>query len=267
MDWIPGLYREARHRRPASGPAMIEVLEDRPLLADGITPAAGAPITAVAGVPITNAVFATYTVSDPSGAPGTQWRAKIIFGDGPVDKKVVPVQVGNHFEFRDTHTYAAPGNYSVTVMIAVPGSHKPNDNVVTTPVTVTTTPAPTPTPTPTPSPTPTPTPAPTLPASIGHFRSHGLKIQATQDLTYFGYVALFSEPNTDPHDFHAFIKWGDKSKIKPGHIHGRGDGQYAVLSQHRYVKVGVFHLSVEIRDGHGRKVATTSLVRVIPRTN
>jgi hypothetical protein len=79
-------------------------------------------------------------------------------------------------------------------------------------------------------------------------------------------VALFSEPNTDPQDFHAFIKWGDKSKNKPGHIHERGDGLYAVLSQHRYVKVGVFHVSVEIRDGRGRKIATDSLVRVIPRT-
>jgi hypothetical protein len=45
---------------------MIEVLETRALLADGIAPAAGAPIGAVAGVPITNAVFATSTVSDPS---------------------------------------------------------------------------------------------------------------------------------------------------------------------------------------------------------
>jgi hypothetical protein len=86
-------------------------------------------------------------------------------------------------------------------------------------------------------------------------------------LTYFGYAALFNEPNTNDQDFHAFINWGDGSKIKPGHIHGRGGGRYAVLSQHRYVKVGVYHVFVQIRDGIGRKVQTKSLVRVIPRTS
>ncbi len=85
-------------------------------------------------------------------------------------------------------------------------------------------------------------------------------------MTYFGYAALFSEPNTNTQDFHAFINWGDGSRVTPGHIHGRGDGLYAVLSQHRYVKVGDHDVSVEIRDGLGRKVTTSSLVRVIPRT-
>jgi hypothetical protein len=90
-----------------------------------------------------------------------------------------------------------------------------------------------------------------------------MKIQLTLDKTYFGYVGLFREPNTTPQDFHAFINWGDRSKIKPGHIHGRGDGQYAILSQHRYIKRGLYHISFEIRDGIGRKIANTSLVRVV----
>jgi hypothetical protein len=85
-------------------------------------------------------------------------------------------------------------------------------------------------------------------------------------LTYFGYAALFNEPNTRNQDFHAFINWGDGSKIKPGHIHGRGNGHYAVLSQHRYVRPGVYNISVAIRDGHGRIVAIQSVVRVISRT-
>jgi len=84
--------------------------------------------------------------------------------------------------------------------------------------------------------------------------------------TYFGYVALFREPNTSDHDFQAFINWGDGSKLSlmaPGHIHGRGNGQYAVLSSHRYVKPGVYHISVQIRDELRRKVTADSLVRVI----
>ena len=79
-----------------------------------ISAAPGSPITVTVGVPVTNAVFATYTVADSSGAPGTQWRAKILFGDGQVDKQVVPVQVGNEFQFRDTHTYTAAGNMTAT---------------------------------------------------------------------------------------------------------------------------------------------------------
>jgi hypothetical protein len=90
-----------------------------------------------------------------------------------------------------------------------------------------------------------------------------LHIQATVDKTYFGYVALFSEPNTDTHDFHAQINWGDGSKVTPGHIHGRGGGEYAVLSQHRYIKPEVFMITATIRDGFGQKIAVHPLVRVI----
>ena len=91
---------------------------------------------------------ASFTVTDPSGDPGSKWRALVDWGDGQSDKQVVPVQVGNHFEFRGTHTYATAGNFSIKVRIAVPGSGKPDDNVVTTSVSVN---APTPTPTPTPT--------------------------------------------------------------------------------------------------------------------
>ena len=112
-------------------PAGLAV-ESRELLADGITATGGSTITAAPGVAITNAVFATYIVSDSSGQPGTQFRAKISFGDGQVDKKVVTVQAASGFQFVDSHTYQTPGTFTVTIMIAVPGSHRPNDNVVTT---------------------------------------------------------------------------------------------------------------------------------------
>jgi hypothetical protein len=101
------------------------------------------------------------------------------------------------------------------------------------------------------------------PTHIGNFKSLGLKVQATLNKTYFGYFALFSEPHSSIHDFHALINWGDGSKRSPGHIHGRSDGQYAVLSQHRYVKTGSFTVSVVISDGIGRKIMNTSQVRVI----
>src|SRR5262249_30327428 len=48
MDWIPGLYGNRRRPRDGSLPGAIETLENRALLANGITPAPGPPIHGVA---------------------------------------------------------------------------------------------------------------------------------------------------------------------------------------------------------------------------
>ena len=85
-------------RRPGSGPAMVEVLEARQLLADGITPggrcahhrrwpACRSPTRSSRPIP---------SPASHRAQPGTQWRAKITFGDGQVEKNVVPIQVGSH---------------------------------------------------------------------------------------------------------------------------------------------------------------------------
>jgi plastocyanin len=108
------------------------------------------------------------------------------------------------------------------------------------------------------------TPTPPLPSSIGRFKSSGLKIQARLDKTYHGYVAYFQEPHTSPQNFHAAIDWGDHSKKDPGHVHGRGNGRYAIIGQHRYVRPGAFNITVTIRDSAFRKIATQSLVRIVP---
>lgn len=136
MRSLPGRCPLCRVRRARAFPRNLEPLESRVLMADGITPAPGPPIDAVAGVPIRDAIFARYSVTDPTGGPGDQWRAHVNFGDGQGDGPVIPIQKGDEFEFRDTHTYLSPGTYTVTVMIALPGSHTPNDNIVTTQVTV-----------------------------------------------------------------------------------------------------------------------------------
>jgi trimeric autotransporter adhesin len=77
-------------------------------------------------------VVATYIIADSSGDPGDKWRAKVDWGDGSAqDKKVSPTAVGTSFEFLDSHAYASAGTYTVTLNIAAPGSHLPNDNTVT----------------------------------------------------------------------------------------------------------------------------------------
>jgi len=248
MSWIPGYDEGRRRRRVEFLPTTVEVLETRTLLADGITATPGAPIAAAVGVPVKNAVFAAYTVTDPSGEPGTQWRALINFGDGHSDGPVIPVEKGEDFEFVDTHTYNAPGIYTVTVMIAVPGSQKPNDNTVTTQVTVTSSTS-----------TPTPTPSPPNPHLVGS----GLNSRVRENKTFHGNVARFSEPHTKAQEFQAIINWGDQSAPTPGLIHARGRGRFVVLGSHHYVAPGVYNVAVKIEDGSGREIVTKSLARVV----
>src|SRR5262249_29374885 len=123
-----GRSRQALTRR------VIEVLEERVLLADGIDPKAGPVMNGTVGIALTNQVVATYTITDSSGSPGTKWRAQINWGDNSAnDKRVVPTGLPDaSFQFLGTHTYTTAGTYTVTVMIAVPGSRKPNNNTVTT---------------------------------------------------------------------------------------------------------------------------------------
>ena len=101
-------------------------------------------------------------------------------------------------------------------------------------------------------------PGPPIPPSIGRFRSSGLKLQLKVDKTYHGYVSYFSEPNTTPQDFHAAINWGDNSKPDPGHVHGRGNGHYAIIGDHRYVHPGVFNVTVTIRDVQAERSPLTA---------
>jgi hypothetical protein len=265
MRWIPG-PQELRRRRPAALPRTIEVLETRALLADGISPTAGPPINAVAGVPISNAVFASFTVIDSTGEPGSQWRALIVFGDGQSDQLVAPVQAGNAFDFIDTHTYKAPGTYTITVMIAIPMSGKPADNVVTTKATVAaSTPTPTPTPTPTtlpsPTPTPTPSPAPTSPTPI--LTASALPFQTTANRSFRRPLVNFNEPNSKPGQFHASISWGDGSGPSHGQILARGKGRFSVLGAHRFQQAGMFAITVTILDASGQTVTAQSWATLV----
>jgi hypothetical protein len=228
-----------RRRRTLASPRAIECLEGRALLADGITPAPGAAIQATLGVPITNAVFATYTVSDSSGAPGTQWQAEIQFGDGQIDKHVIPVQAGGQFQIEDSHTYQAPGTYAVKIMIAVPGSHKPNDNVVITPVTVS-----------------------LPPSSIGHFAASGRTFRAKANRTFHAAVARFSDPHTGAGQFSTLIFWGDESTPTAGQVRARGRGQFQVVGSHSYARTGPFNAFVTIQDATGHIIAVESTANV-----
>ncbi len=108
------------------------------MLADGINPAPGLNFLGSPGVALQNVAVATFTIADSSGSPGTKWDAKIAWGDGNTDKNS-PATAGPNgtFQFLDSHTYASPGTFTITVMIAVPGSHDPSANTVTTKAVIT----------------------------------------------------------------------------------------------------------------------------------
>ena len=135
MDWSsPAPFaRQGRHR-PTRVSALVESLEPRALMADGITALPAFPIVAAPGVALTNVPVASFGVTSSSAPAGSSWRAQIDWGDGTTsDKKVAPVQnADGSFSFLGTHTYAKAGTFTITVKVAIPSSGNPNNNTVTT---------------------------------------------------------------------------------------------------------------------------------------
>jgi hypothetical protein len=111
---------------------MIELLENRRLFSNGILPSAGPQLNGSPGIELSNVVVADFVITDATGSPGTMWNAKVLWGDGGVDTRVQPTsEPDGSFDFIDSHTYADAGDYTITTMIAVPGSHDPTSNIVT----------------------------------------------------------------------------------------------------------------------------------------
>src|SRR4051794_36903928 len=109
-------HRGRGRSRRAFVETLIEVLEERVLLANGIAPLPGPVINGTAGVPLTNVLVASFKVTDATGSPGTMWRDHIFWGDDGEDKQGIPTPgPDNSFQFLATHTYTAAGTYPITV--------------------------------------------------------------------------------------------------------------------------------------------------------
>ena len=176
----------------------------------------------------------------------TNGGALINFGDGQSEGPVIPVQKGNTFEFVDSHTYAKPGDYTVTVMIAVPGSQKPNDNTVTVQVTVNSQGAPR-------------KPPPSQPSGL---TASGVTLKAKDKKVVSGQVARIVEAGAKAQGFTALINWGDRSATTSGRIRALGKGRFQVLASHRYLSPGLFHVTIAIEDANTNSALARTTIRV-----
>jgi hypothetical protein len=232
--------RRQRERRPRAW--TIEGLETRALLADGIAASPGPALIATQGVPLANVTVATFAITDPSGAPGDKWQAKIDWGDGRSDLRVPPIpNPDGTFRFAGSHTYTETRSFTITVMIAVPRSMRPNENTVTTLATVT--PA---------GPPPTSSP----------LTATGTAFVARAGRTFRGLVASFAESGSRLRDFRARINWGDGSSASAGQIKGQGPGRFAVIGTHRFRPAGAFAVTIAISDRTGHTATAQSTATV-----
>lgn len=244
MSWFRSPFESRPRKARRCAVRTVEALEERALLADGIIPLAGPAIQAQAGVPIVNAMVAAFVVSDPAGLPGTQWEARVNWGDGQVDRNLHPVAGPNNtFVFLDSHIYRANGIFSITVNIAVPNSQKPNDNVVMTEADVG---------------PPAPPVFPLTAAGTAFVERAGRGFQHT--------VATFFEPHTNVREFMATIDWGDQTQSN-ARIQSRGRSRFVASGFHRYAQAGSFQVTVTIADDNGQTAIAHTRVLVLAGRN
>ncbi len=87
------------------------------LSADAPLSATGTSLNATQGTRLVGVTVAQFTDGNPGPAPG-DFGATIDWGDGTIDAGTVQQQSGGTFAVLGSHTYAKPGNFSVTVYVA-----------------------------------------------------------------------------------------------------------------------------------------------------
>ena len=100
---------------------------------------------------------------------------------------------------------------------------------------------------------------------LSQFQATGVGIRARVGQKFTGSIALFSEPHTRPQEFEAVIDWGDGSASSPGRVRTRGSGRFAVNGSHRYIKPGMYNVTVTIHDLAGKEIAAASSARVLKK--
>jgi len=194
-------------------------------------------------LPGTSFTTTVATFSDTfTGNPASDFIATIDWGDATTSAGTVSGGSGT-FQVNGTHTYAAAGNFSVTVTLSddAPGTATAtvtstaivSDNVMTT----------------------------------------ANNISATEHTAFNGTVAMFTDSDTSktPVSFTTSINWGDGT-TSAGTITG-SNGSFTVTGQHTYADEGSFPLSVTVTEvapgtatGTGTATATVAEADVLSGT-
>jgi uncharacterized protein (DUF2141 family) len=88
----------------------VSTFVDAPLSATGVN------VTVAHGIAATNVTVATFTDADPNGTAG-QFTATITWGDGTAPSAGTITASGSTFTVAGTHTFVAPGRYTVSAAI------------------------------------------------------------------------------------------------------------------------------------------------------
>lgn len=247
MTGIRDLFTERHRTKRDNPPAIIEILENRALLATVTVDVGGA----------TN-VFTPSNITIHQGDEvdwvwqGGFHNVVSVAGSAEQLNSGAPTgTVGNVYP----HTFTHVGTFAY--YCAVHGSDNGNGTAGGMSGTVTVV-AGTPTPTPTtPSPTPTtpnPTPSPLV--------ATGVNGKGKVNKTFHKQVARFSEPGAKPTSFTVMIDWGDGSPQTAGQVRKMGKKGFSALGSHRYLTTGTFMVMAMVRDQSGHETDTMSMVTI-----
>ena len=235
MMGIRDLFTERRRTKRDNPPAIIEVLENRALLA-----------TVMVGVGGASNVFTPSAITIHQGDT-VEWMWQGGFHD-VISVAGIAEQwnsgaptgaVGTTFD----HTFTHVGTFAY--YCSVHGSDNGNGTAGGMSGTVTVVAG-----TPTPNPTPTP------------LQAIGVNGNAKVNKTFHQQVARISEAGAKPTGFTVSIDWGDGSPQTGGQVRKMGKNRFSLIGSHRYLTTGVFMVMATIRDQSGHESDTMSMVTV-----
>ena len=199
-------------------------------VSDAPLAASGAALTAVEGSAF-NGVVASFTDADPNAVAGN-YSATINWGDGASSAGAVSANGKGGFNVTGTHTYAAAGDYSVSVAIQDVGGASTSG---------------------------------TSSAAVADapLSGSGTAVTAVEGSAFNGVVASFTDadPNAVAGYYSATINWGDGAS-SAGAVSANGKGGFNVTGTHTYTAAGNYSVGVAIQDVGGASTSGTSSARV-----
>jgi hypothetical protein len=206
------------------------------VVADAALTGTGAALSAVEGRPL-NGVVASFTDADPNAVAGN-YSATITWGDGHVLAGTVTANPAGGFSVTGTNTYAAAGNYSVSVAIQDSGGASVKASSAAQ-------------------------------VADAPLSGAGAALVAVEGNAFSGVVASFTDadPNAAAGNYSATINWGDGAS-SAGTVSPNGKGGFDVSGQHSYAEEGSGVTSVTVTDvgGASTNVAGTATVGDAPLT-